>query len=135
MSANAKYRVLVAISILWVAGMLIPLENLGRYSRVYRTAFVYVFGAEWVHVLFHATLFAVLTYLLMLVLPATRFRIIIALLLVAGVALGQEYAQLWSRGRDLGAPERFDLMVDAIGAIIGLGAAQLRQYLHKPLGY
>lgn len=133
MNRHTRPQVLMGIALLWIVGMLCPFESLGRYSRDYHAVFAYVFRAEWVHVAAHAALFAGLAYLLARLLPATRYRYPVILVVIVGVAVGQESIQLWTRHRSLGAPERFDFVVDLCGAAIGSGAARLWEIWRKKI--
>lgn len=118
--------------ILWLSGLIFPLAWLGRFSSTYRRAFNLIFGREWVHILMHAVLFAVLGILLVsaLKIPLNRRGLLLAVLATLGVGISQEYVQVFSQGitpyrAEVIAQASFDLITDLLGGIIGLGALHL----------
>jgi VanZ family protein len=126
--------------LLWLAGLIFPLSWLGRFSPAYQRTFDRVFGAEWMHVVTHALLFAglaiLLVYTLRLPLRLRSALAIASLALLTGML--QEAFQIFSRQVSLGDSlvlrmAIFDLWVDLSGALAGFAllAVVLRR-LHRP---
>lgn len=107
--------------ILWLFGMLLPLEWLTKGIPLVRRAFDLVVSTELAHIIGHLILFSGLAVLALYVfrLPQTWQTALLLALGVLAVGLGQEYLQLQVKGRSFGWPEVFDLGVDLIGAGLG----------------
>jgi len=118
--------------ILWLLGLLFPLAWLRQFSTAYRRSFDVIFGPEWVHVILHVALYAVLGILLGRVLRISLDRggILLVLAIVFGTGILQEFFQLFSQGidpfmRTAQARAGFDLGVDLAGGLLGLGVLAL----------
>ena len=107
--------------------MLLPLSWAGRLFPTLRYHFAPLLrpliAPEWVHIVAHIGLFAGLAVLLGYSLRLQRdlrgAAAVMGLVLLAG--FGQEWLQLQAKGRGFGPPEAFDLVVDLLGGLIGLG--------------
>ena len=96
---------------------------LGNLSVGYRQVFNAIFAPEWMHWLMHALLFAGLVTLVMFVfnLQLNFHTVLLLLGVVLFVGMAQEGAQLLSQTQMLCWNSIFDLGVDLVGAVIGLG--------------
>ena len=119
------------ILLAWLVGILLPMAWFVRFSESYQRAFSFIFGPPWMHVVTHAVLFAVLSYLLAVIVsrmaggqPNGRAMAIIKMvavfILALLIALLQEVIQLGYKGRPFGYAEGFDLAVDMAGVCLGL---------------
>lgn len=110
----------------WVLAILFPLNWLRRQSPLLRRFFDAAFSAEWVHVLMHMLLYAVLVILLVYTFHLTpTFRtalILIGSILLIGIV--QEAFQLIVKSRPWNCWDSFDLLVDLVGGAIGYGLSQ-----------
>jgi hypothetical protein len=126
---TVKYNILMRsrlILCIWLIGIVFPAIWLRQFSNTYRQVFDSLFGPEWVHILMHLAIYAVLGILLMLVfqLPSTRKGLLqlAFFILIAGVL--QETFQAASQGVSLfqasilGAAA-FDWVIDLSGGFIG----------------
>lgn len=117
------------ILFVWIAAMIFPLNWLRQESALVRRYLDAAFQAEWVHIVMHLMLYAVLVVLLLSALRLPRAGksalLVTAILLV--VALAQELLQLQVKQRAFAGPEWFDLGVDLVGGAIGW-------WLHGKLG-
>jgi chloramphenicol 3-O-phosphotransferase len=109
--------------LVWIAGIIFPMAGLGRISPQFRHAFNAVFGPNWMHVVMHSVLFAVLV---LLVLAATEWKpgwraAGVALLAILVVAVVQEGLQALSQGVFPLAGAVYDLGVDLCGGAVGYG--------------
>lgn len=113
----------VFILLLWLLGMLFPMAWLGNFSGNYRQVFNFIFAPEWMHWLMHATLYAGLVILLMIVfsLPSNQQSTLLVLGIVVLVGVIQEILQLLSAVQIVSWNSLFDLGIDLIGAALGLG--------------
>ena len=111
------------VLLLWLLGILFPMAWLGRFSPAYRRAFEAIFAPEWMHWFTHALLFGGLVALFVIVLRLNldRKTALIALALVFGVGFLQEVFQALSQGSFSLAGSVFDLGVDLVGGLLGLG--------------
>jgi len=118
-----KRKILVMV---WLVGILIPLNWLERFIHNLRQVYWMLTGSEPVHVIGHLILFSVLVILMLHVfhLPLNKRTAIWLALLVLAMGLGQEYFQLQVKGRAFGWPEMFDLGVDLAAGAIGWVAYQ-----------
>ena len=96
---------------------------LGRFSPAYQRAFDAIFAPEWMHWFMHALLFGGLAALFVIVLHLNldRKTAWIALALALGVGFFQETFQALSQGSFSLAGSVFDLGVDLVGGLLGLG--------------
>ena len=111
------------VLLLWILGILLPIEWPARLSTAYHTAFHTEFFAPWTHEATHLVLYAVLGVLLAWRLgqPAAirpGAGAVFALVVLA-VAVSQEGIQLLTLGRGPAAPEVLDVAVDIAGAASG----------------
>ncbi len=111
--------------IFWLLGILFPMAWLGNFSVSYRQAFDAVFAPEWMHWPMHATLYAGLAILLVLVfdLPLNHHSVLLVLGIALFVGIIQEGIQLFSAIQIVSWNSIFDLGVDLLGAGFGLGVA------------
>ena len=108
---------------LWVFGTLFPLFALRGSSPTFQRWFDWVFQTHASHVLMHAFLYAVMAALLSAVLLCEercgwRVGLVLAGVTVASVC--QEMIQLWTKGHGSGLDERFDLVVNGVGGVLGV---------------
>ena len=117
--------------IFWTVGILFPMAWLVRASPVGFRLFNTLFSPEWMHIVMHSLLFAVLSALLMQSLYgrlAAKGGVGVVLVLVLGVGLLQEGIQLFSEQRLLHGNNFFDIGVDMLGGVLGvLVALRLRK--------
>ena len=113
----------IGLLLLWLLGILFPMAWLGKFSGQYRQIFNAIFAPEWMHWLMHAALYAGLAILLVVVfdLALNRRTVLLVLSAVFLVGIIQEGMQLFSRVQIINWNSVFDLGVDLIGAVIGLG--------------
>jgi hypothetical protein len=125
---------------LWILALLFPAVALRKVSSAYRLAFDRVFDPEWVHVVMHLLLYAGLGILLVAAFRlGSSWRTWLALAAVALlIGSAQEILQWLSLGetRSLGWMVQlsgFDLVVDALGISLGMGAGlRLRKLTRAP---
>ena len=108
-----------AALLLWLVGILFPMAWASRSSSAWNEWFNRIFAPIWLHILMHATLYAVLALGLSWLLEGhlRKWQLWGIVLLVA---FAQEGLQLWGAARLPAWSEVFDLIVDTGGAIIGL---------------
>jgi hypothetical protein len=119
-----RSRVLI---ILWVIGILVPMGFLASLWKPFGRIFDRAFATGWSHILMHAFLYLVLAFLLAQWLRPLSVRNVL-LVLGTAVAIGclQEGLQWLSIKAEVGwAASGFDLLVDSIGALLGLALARL----------
>lgn len=113
--------------VLWIAGILFPMEFLARVWPSFGRIFNPIFAFDWVHVLMHAFLYTVLAFLLaQWFAPISRQNVLV--LVGLGVLVGclQESLQILSmHARTSWPAEIEDLSVDLAGTLIGIGLARL----------
>ncbi len=110
----------------WLAGILFPMGMLRQFSPAFRSRFDAIFSPEWMHVLMHALLFAMLVLLISFAFnfhPRRKTAIILLLLLLAG--LFQEGLQWVTHSTLPGWNSLFDLAVDLCGGTLGLAIDKL----------
>lgn len=112
-----------ALLFLWLLGILFPMAWLGKFSARYQQIFNAIFAPEWMHWIMHAVLYAGLTVLFVLVfdLPLIGRKVLIVPGVVLLVGIIQESLQLFSGVQVVSWNSGFDLGVDLIGAVVGLG--------------
>ncbi|MDE0143457.1 MAG: hypothetical protein OXI80_12945 [Caldilineaceae bacterium] len=109
--------------ILWTLGILTPVAWLVRPSPAVYRLFNTLFSPAWMHIFMHSLLFAVLGVLLMQRLPGTLARRVgLTLAYVLCAAILQEGFQLLSRQAVLHPDNLFDIGVDMLGGLLGVGA-------------
>ena len=133
----------IGILTLWLVGMIFPVNWLRRVSPTFRRHYDPLVPLEWVHVVMHMLLFAVLVILLIYVFqlplngeerssslkktrrvfPWRTALIVLGTILVVGIF--QEILQLQVKGRAFWWYEVYDLAVDLAGGMFGLGIAGL----------
>jgi hypothetical protein len=110
---------------IWLVGIVFPAIWLRQFSNTYRQIFDSLFGPEWVHIVMHLAIYAVLGILLMVVfrLPSTRKGLLqLALfILIAGVL--QETFQAASQDVSLFqasilSAAAFDWVIDLSGGLL-----------------
>ena len=123
-----KQKILLVV---WLMGILVPLNWLERFVSYLRQIYWMMTGSEPVHVIGHLILFSGLVILILHVfqLPLNWCTAIWLTLLVLAMGLGQEYFQLQVKGRPFGGPEVFDLIVDLVAG--GIGWAAYQYYLRN----
>ena len=113
--------------VLWIAGILFPMEFLARVWPAFGSIFNPIFAPNWMHIVMHTLLYAMLAFLLAQVIPPITPRGILDLVGL-GLLVGclQEALQLFSAGIWPGwPPEILDLAVDQGGTLIGMGIGRL----------
>ena len=123
--------------ILLLLGLLFPTAALADYSNTYRSAFNAIFGPEWVHIIAHAILYAIFSFLVLRSLdqPPKRPTVFIVLGIVLVTGCLQEIIQAASQGFDLLQPTTisragFDLLIDLAGGLFGLVIYSLHHKRH-----
>lgn len=121
--------------LLWLGGMLFPLNLLIKPTSLARQVFRAALYSELSHVVMHILLFSGLVFLLFLIfdLPLTKRSAVMLGICVLAVGLGQEYFQLQVKGRTFGGPEIFDLGVDLVGGTLGWIAYRTFQHYRRYL--
>jgi VanZ family protein len=113
--------------VLWIAGILFPMEFLARVWPAFRKIFNPIFSPDWVHIVMHTLLYSGLVFLLAQAISPISLKA--GLFLVGlGLLVGcmQESLQLLSARAWPGwPPELLDLSVDLMGAIIGISLSRL----------
>jgi hypothetical protein len=117
----------------WIVGILFPFGTLTLLSRTYAAWFNWIFDAEAMHVIMHASLFGVLAVSLAVTFaPATPPSVTLRLaqrvsvqlmfiwLIVAIVATLQELIQLAYKAHAWSLAETYDIGTDLMGAALGL---------------
>lgn len=124
-----RRSVLWTLILLWLIGILFPMAFLGSRWPALGAVFESVFAPNWMHLLMHGFLYAVLGLLLALGLRpvcARHFFMLAGLVLL--VACLHEALQLWTAGMWPGwSPELYDLLVDLAGAALGVGIWKIWQ--------
>jgi len=119
--------------VLWIAGILFPMEFLARVWPAFRKIFNPIFSPDWVHIVMHTLLYSVLVFLLAQAISPISLKA--GLFLVGlGLLVGcmQESLQLLSARAWPGwPPELLDLSVDLMGAIIGISLSRLWMHLKR----
>ena len=117
----------IGILILWLVGMIFPVNWLRRVSPTFRQHYDPLVPLEWVHIVMHTLLFVVLTLLLIYVfqLPLNRRTVLIVLGTLLAVGIFQEILQLQTKNRPFMWYEVYDLAVDLAAGVLGLGLAGL----------
>ena len=107
--------------VLWLFGMLFPLNLVWKLSEYVRQALNALISSELSHVVGHTILFGGLVFMLLYIfdLPLTRRTAVLMVLNVLSVGFLQEFFQLQVKARSFGWPETFDLMVDLAGGLLG----------------
>ncbi len=119
----------VVILLAWLFGILFPMGWLRQFSPAFRQRFDAIFSPEWVHVVMHAFIFAVLVGLVFYVFDArlTRSNGLMAMSGVLWVGIFQEGFQWFTHSTVPGWNSLFDLGVDLCGALLALGLIQFYQ--------
>ena len=106
---------------LWIILTLFPLAWIGHFSSSFREVYNALFGAEWVHWVMHAGLYAGLAILIISTFnkQASKKDLIIVLSAALGLGLAQEGLQLLTYVEILEWNSLLDLGVDLLGALIG----------------
>jgi VanZ family protein len=113
--------------VLWIAGILFPMEFLARVWPAFGKIFNPIFSSDWVHIVMHTLLYSVLVFLLAQAISPISAKAVLVLMGM-GVLVGclQESLQLLSARVWPGwPPEILDLSVDLMGAIIGISFRRL----------
>ncbi len=116
-------------TVLWLAGILFPMAFLGRIWPSFGRLFDTVFSPDWMHIVMHAFLYAVLAWLLAAWIEPVSVRAVSILLgIVLLVGCFQEGLQwLASQRGARWSASAFDLMVDAAGVAVGLLLTRIRR--------
>ena len=114
-------------TLIWILGILFPMAFLGRLWPAFGKVFNAIFAPDWMHVLMHTLLYAVLGFLLVQWMRPGSFTAILGFfgLVLAVGCLHEGFQLLTSRTWPGWNPEFFDLAVDLVGATLGLGLARL----------
>jgi len=115
-----KWRVIILI--IWGIGILFPFYFMRSFSLTYKTGFDWAFKSGIIHVLMHIFLYAVLAWLISVILSNKKELIspVKVILIVIGVSVLQETIQLVSIKCPVGWDDIFDILVDISGALIGV---------------
>jgi hypothetical protein len=113
-----RRRNLIWFMIAWLGIMLFPIGYVSQLNPKTHFWFEHYFKPEWVHVVAHLLIFAVLTGVVWNLLG--RPNVLWMPVLVLGVGWVQEIIQLYFKHKIFGWPEIFDLLVDLTGGTIGL---------------
>lgn len=124
---------------LWAGGMLFPVAWASQQWPVTQAIFNRVFVAEWVHVVAHVILYAVLSSALYRMIPAVRsdWRALLALFAFLTIfAIFQEGIQVFAIGAGFSNEEWFDLRIDLFSsaASIVMTDLYLRARTYVPVG-
>jgi hypothetical protein len=113
--------------VLWIAGILFPMEFLARVWPAFGKIFNPIFAPDWVHIVMHTLLYTGLVFLLAQVIsPISAKAILVLIGMGALVGCLQESLQLLSARAWPGwPPEILDLSVDLMGAGIGICLSRL----------
>lgn len=117
----------------WVLLMVFPVALLRRLPQMRRVMDALI-GAEVMHLVAHSVLFAGLVILLACAFKVqlSTKNVVLLLLAVLLVGMAQEAFQLIAtKHRPPGFPELFDLGVDTIGGLIGIGLLYLKRNTQK----
>jgi VanZ family protein len=119
--------------VLWIIGILFPIEFLARVWPVFGGVFNAVFSPDWVHIVMHTLLYTMLVFLLSQdISPVSPKAILILVGLGLLVGCLQEGLQLLSAGSWPGwPPEILDLFVDLMGTIIGISISRLSMHIKR----
>jgi hypothetical protein len=101
-----------------LAAMLFPVGYFSQLDPKIHIWFDHYFQPEWVHIVAHLLIFAVLTGVVWN--QTGRRNVLWMLGPVLCVGLIQEFIQLYFKHKFFGWPEIFDLLVDLTGGTIGL---------------
>ena len=117
----------IAILILWLVGMIFPVNWLRHVSPTFRQHYDPLVPLEWVHIVMHTLLFAVFVVLLIYVFqpPLNRRTALTVLGTLLVVGIFQEILQLRVKARPFMWYEVYDLAVDLAAGVLGLGIAGL----------
>jgi VanZ family protein len=108
--------------VLWIAGILFPMEFLARVWPAFGKIFNPIFSPDWVHIVMHTLLYSGLVFLLAQAISPISAKAVLVLMGM-GVLVGclQESVQLLIARAWPGWPaEILDLSVDLMGASIGI---------------
>jgi hypothetical protein len=117
-------------TLLWIFGILFPMAFLGKLWPAFGRFFDSFFAPDWMHILMHGLLYAVLAFLLagwikpVSVCSGLKLLAVILLVGVLHESLQLISAGIWPGWR----PEAFDLTVDLVGASCGLLIDRLLAY-------
>jgi VanZ family protein len=113
--------------VLWIAGILFPMEFLARVWPAFGNIFNPIFAPDWVHILMHSLLYSMLACLLAQRIAPISLKaglILIGLGLLVGCL--QESLQILSIRAWPGWPaEILDLSVDLMGTILGISLSRV----------
>jgi VanZ family protein len=120
--------------VLWIAGILFPMEFLARVWPAFGRIFNPIFSPDWIHIIMHTLLYTMLAFLLAQAISPISPRAILVLVGL-GLLVGclQESLQLFSARLWPGwPPEILDLSVDLGGTIIGIILSRFTMYKKEP---
>jgi VanZ family protein len=123
--------------VLWIAGILFPMEFLARVWPAFGKIFNPIFAPDWVHIVMHTLLYSILVFLLAQVISPISAKAVLVLMGM-GVLVGglQESLQLLSARVWPGwPPEILDLSVDLMGAGIGICLSRLWMHFKRAVKY
>ena len=113
--------------VLWIAGILFPMEFLARIWPAFGRIFNPIFSPDWMHIVMHTLLYCVLAFLAAQFISPISLRgllVLVGLGLLVGIL--QESLQLFSARLWPGwPPEILDLSVDLGGTITGIIVSRL----------
>lgn len=122
-----RKHTLLIILVLWIIGILFPMAFLGRMMPALGSIFDLLFTPPWMHLFMHGLLYAVLGFLLTLLVRSTTCGsavLILGCCLAVGVL--HESLQLLTAHAFPGiGPEMLDLGVDLLGSFLGVCLGKL----------
>jgi hypothetical protein len=125
--ANRRALLRLALVSILLVLILFPFEWLGAWWPAFDHALGTTFATEIDHAIAHATLFAILGLLVLMLFPALQWhaRRYFGLLVLAG--MGQETLQLAFKQRALAYDDMRDLLVDLLGLALAFVLVRLWQ--------
>lgn len=119
----------------WAAALLFPTAWASQQTSFTASIFNSIFADDWVHVVAHGILYAVLAGALYLWIAPTLERplgwraaiqkLLPVILIVVGTGVLQESIQILPLGVAFSSEEWFDLRVDLISGLLGMGLGAL----------
>lgn len=106
---------------------LFPFGWLGKLWPAFDDVLTWAFPEPWGHFFGHWTLFTLVGFAALLILPPLRNRLWLYLPLVMLVGVGQEFFQLLYKQRPLELNDVIDLIPDYLGVLLAFGLMKLAQ--------
>ncbi len=113
--------------VIWVAGILFPAAWASQYNPTTAAIFNRVFAQNWVHVLAHSVLYAILGGLIFSLVvprsqqsPASGGQVLALISITLALGILQEGLQIITAGAPFTHEEFFDLRVDILAGLAGM---------------